>query len=56
MTIYNIDNYELLDVLRKYIRDNYDYKLMEIHEDCIVITTNEDKLIQIYLQVEGDEE
>lgn len=51
--INNINSEELLKVLRKYICNNYDFKVADIIEDeVITITTNENTKINIYLQVE----
>lgn len=56
MNINNMTSRELLDEVRRYITEMYDYDVMDIHEDCLVITDNDGKTIQVNLDIEGDEE
>ena len=56
--IRNISDDELLEVLKKYIKDKYDFKYIDIHFSlgCIEITSNEGERMNIYIQVEDCEE
>lgn len=55
MNINNMTSGELLDAVRRYITETYDYDTMDIHEDCLVITDNDGKRIQVNLDIDDED-
>ena len=56
MQLENIGYEELLSVLLDYIRDNYDYELCEDCGDELQYTIDNDKVINISINIERDED
>ena len=56
MQLENIGSEELLGAIKDYIRDNYDYELCEDFGDELQYTLDNDKVINISINIERDED
>lgn len=56
MQLENIGSEELLSVLLDYIRGNYDYDTCDIFDDVLQFTLENGKHINIYINVENEED
>lgn len=47
---------ELINVVNTYIRNNYTYNYADILDDCIVYHLENGKTIQVYINLENEED
>lgn len=52
--IYELKIEELINVVNEYIRNNYEYDYAEIFEDCIVYHYENNKVVNVYINLESE--
>ena len=52
----NLNIEELINEINEYIRNNYEYDYADIFEDCITYHLENGKVVNVYINLESEDE